>query len=303
MPTEKSINLYKKMVLIRKFEEKLYKLFAEDLLFGTIHACIGQEANAVGVIEALDKNKDIVISNHRGHGHYIALSDDVEGLLAEIMGRKTGVVGGRGGSQHLCGDNFYNNGIQGGMVPIATGMALAEKKKKSKAIVACFIGDGTLGQGAVYESMNMASLFKLPILYVLENNMYAMSTHIKDSIAGNICDRAKAFSIDAEEITTNDVEIIYDKAKSLVDNVRGISRPYFLCINTYRLCGHSKSDDCLYRPKEEETEWKTRDPVLVTTAKLDKYEVKKIDNECAERIEGAFKKIQNDPFPKLLKND
>ncbi|MFC1577174.1 thiamine pyrophosphate-dependent dehydrogenase E1 component subunit alpha [Candidatus Omnitrophota bacterium] len=302
IPMPRLTELYKKMLLIRRFEEKLCELFTKDLLFGTIHSCIGQEANAVGVIDALDKSKDIVISNHRGHGHYIALTNDVDGLMAEIMGRETGVVGGRGGSQHLHNRNFYSNGVQGGMVPIAGGMALAEKMKGTKAIVVCFIGDGTLGQGNVYESMNLASLFSVPIFYVLENNLYAMSTHVKDSIAGSIIDRAKAFGIDTAEITTNDVELIYKESIAIIKRIRSLSKSYFLCINTYRLCGHSKSDDCSYRTKEEEMEWRKKDPLLIAAAKLKSNDVKMIERECTERLKKSLQRGQNAPFP-VLKNE
>ncbi len=295
-------DLYKQMVLIRKFEEKLYELFSKDLLFGTIHACIGQEAVAVGIANALDKSCDIVVSNHRGHGHYIAFSNDVEGLMAEIMGKKTGVVAGRGGSQHLYNNNFYSNGVQGGMVPIANGMALAEKMKKTNAIVICFIGDGTLGQGVVYESMNISSLWSLPIIYVLENNIYAMSTNVKDAVAGDIIHRAKAFNIDAEKLEGNDIEALYRKLAVIVTKVRNSSKPYFMCIDTYRFCGHSKSDSCEYRSREEELSWRDKDPLSLVYAKLPKEMVKKVEKECIERIEGAFRKCQKDLYP-VLKNE
>lgn len=293
--------LYKKMFLIRKFEEKLNDLFSKDLLFGTIHACIGQEANAVGITEALDKNTDIVVSNHRGHGHYIAFTDDVEGLMAEIMGRDSGVVGGRGGSQHLHNRNFYSNGIQGGMVPIAAGIAFAEKMKGKKTVVVCFIGDGTLGQGNVYESMNMASLFNLPVFFVLENNLYAMSTHVKDAVAGNIVDRPKAFAIKSEHIASNDAEVIYQKATSIIEQVRKTSKPFFLCIDTYRLCGHSRSDTCTYRKKDEEIGWRKKDPLLIAMSKLDIREVGIVEKECVSRIEKCFQMAQKSSFPKLRK--
>ncbi|MEJ2171008.1 MAG: thiamine pyrophosphate-dependent enzyme, partial [Desulfobacterales bacterium] len=151
---EKASNkFYYQMRLIRSVEERLLDLFSVGLLSGTVHTCIGQEASAVGLINALDATKDLIFSNHRAHGHYIVYTDDIEGLIAEVMGKKTGACGGIGGSQHLCKRNMYTNGVQGGMVPSAVGAALAEKLKHSKAICVVFLGDGTMGQGTVYEGM------------------------------------------------------------------------------------------------------------------------------------------------------
>ena len=152
------------MVLIRQFEEAVLELYAAGLLPGTTHTYSGQEANAVGVLAHLDPARDNVLSNHRNHGHYLAYTDDVDGLLREIMGREGGVCCGRGGSQHLHAGRFLSNGVQGGIVPIAAGMALAEQRRGSGAVTAVFIGDGTLGQGVVYETLNMASLWSLPVL-------------------------------------------------------------------------------------------------------------------------------------------
>ena len=163
---------YKQALLIRRTEDTFIELFSKGKLNGTVHTCNGQEFSAVALCNYLQK-QDIIFSNHRCHGHYIARTGDVEGLIAELMGKQTGVCGGIGSSQHLCNDNFYSNGIQGGIVPVATGMAMAGKLKRNKAISVVFIGDGTLGEGAVYESFNLASLFKLPLLVICENNGYA----------------------------------------------------------------------------------------------------------------------------------
>lgn len=288
--------LYEQILLIRLFEEKLGELFTKGGLFGTIHSCIGQEAVAVGIVNVINKN-DIVVSNHRGHGHFIAFTSEVEGLMAELMGKATGVCGGRGGSQHLCKGNFYSNGITGGMVAVATGMAFAEKLKKSKSIVVCFFGDGALGQGIIYESFNMSSLWNLPIIYILENNYYAMSTHISCTIAGSMIDRGRAFGIEVKEITTNDVEIIYSTFKEIVKYVRSRSRPFLLIINTYRLCGHSKSDDCSYRSRKEEEEWRKKDPLLILGKRLEEDTKKKIYEKCKKRIELALEKAKKAEFP------
>lgn len=287
---------YERMYLIRHFEVTMENLFQKGLLFGTIHGCIGQEAVAVGVISAISSG-DIITGHHRSHGHFLAYTDDIEGLMAEIMGKACGIVGGRGGSQHLQKRDFYTNGVQGSMVSVATGMALAEKIKKTGNIIVCFMGDGTMGQGVIYESINMASLWNLPILYVIENNLYAMSTRVEDGVAGSIVDRGGAFGIESSEITSNDVEIIYEQAAQIVNKVRKNSKPYFLVLNTYRLCGHSKSDDRCYRSKEEEAEWANRDPLLITGPKIPDNLRKAIEQICRKRIEQAFEKIKNANFP------
>jgi TPP-dependent pyruvate/acetoin dehydrogenase alpha subunit len=170
--------LYRSLYRIRRFEETVLDNFPRGIFFGTTHTYIGQEANAVGVITPIREN-DVIFSNHRCHGHYLAYGGDPQALFAELMGRLTGVCGGRGGSQHLHWRNFYSNGILGGIIPIATGMAMAEKYKQSGVVTIAFLGDGTLGEGVIYESFNMASLWKAPILYVLENNHIAQTTQIE----------------------------------------------------------------------------------------------------------------------------
>ena len=188
------VQQYAKAVLIRQVEQTLLDLFAKGELFGTVHTCIGQEWTGVAVAAHLRRG-DVVFSNHRCHGHYLALTDDVEGLVAEIMGRQTGVCGGRGGSQHLCAEGFFSNGVQGGMTPVAAGMALALKHLNQDHIVVAFIGDGTLGEGTLYESLNIISKWHLPVLIVLENNLYAQSTFQPQTLAGEILARPTAFGI------------------------------------------------------------------------------------------------------------
>ena len=263
MPTRTSslVGLYGQMVLIRRVEETLLDLFSAGKLVGTTHTCIGQEANAVGVISALDRERDVVFSNHRCHGHYVALTGDVEGLLAEVMGKATGVCGGKGGSQHLCRGNFYSNGVLGSTVPVATGMALAEKRKGTGALATVFLGDGTLGQGVVYESLNMASLWSLPILFVVENNFYAQSTPSSLGLAGSIPDRARAFGIDVAALATTDVTDVRDAALSATHAVRSTGRPFFLVVDTYRFSPHSKGDD--FRDPAEIEERRHHDPLAV----------------------------------------
>jgi len=280
-------DLYEKMLLIRTFEESLTELFQKGLLRGTTHCCIGQEAVAVGVLRAMTPD-DIVISNHRGHGHFLAFTGDIEGLIAEIVGNQTGVCAGRGGSQHLHSGNFYSNGITGGMVPVATGMSFAEKAKGTGRKVVAFLGDGALAQGVVYESWNIASLWELPILYVIENNLYAMSAHISAHLSGSIKNRADAFDITAEEVSTNDVQDIFDSTSDLISAINYRAAPKVLICNTYRFSGHSKSDDLSYQPDNEIQEWYQKDPINLAGDRLRSEDKAVILDKVQARVRHAI---------------
>ncbi len=273
---------YEQMALIRRFEETLLRLFSEGKLTGTTHTYIGQEADAVGVIAHLDPERDVVFSNHRCHGHYIAFTGDLFGLLSEVMGRSTGTCGGKGGSQHLHRGNFYSNGVQGSIVPVSTGIALAEKEKGTGAVTTVFIGDGTLGQGALYECLNMASLWSLPLLFVVEDNAYAQTTPKQLAVAGDIPARAAAFGIETAELDTTDVEEIGVAAARAV-GVRAATtgKPFFLVLHTYRFSPHSKGDD--FRDLAEIEERRARDPLTIAGARLDDSVRASID-EAVERL-------------------
>ncbi|MBA4385738.1 MAG: pyruvate dehydrogenase, partial [Anaerolinea sp.] len=195
---------FRDMLRIRRFEETVLEEFKRGVFSGTTHTSLGQEANAVGVIRQLLPN-DIILTNHRCHGHFLAYGGDMRALFAELMGRQTGVCAGRGGSQHIHWKNLYSNGVQGGIVPIAVGMALAEKQKKTDAAVTVFIGDGTLGEGVIYEAFNMASLWSAPLLIVVENNHIAQTTPTDFALAGDMRMRFQAFGIPAFELDTSDV--------------------------------------------------------------------------------------------------
>ncbi len=265
---KKELKFYREMFLIRYTEEKLLNLFSKGFLRGTIHTCIGQEACAVGVINAIDKSKDIVFSNHRSHGHFISYCGDIKSLILEIMGKSTGVCAGIGGSQHLHKGNFYSSGIQGGLVPWALGTAFAEKNKNSNAIAIIFMGDGTLSEGIVYECLNIASLWNLPVLFVVEDNKYAQSTPSWMEYAGKLIDRAKPFLIETTELFLEDVSEIYLKTKNIINNIRMTSKPHFLLLNTYRLAAHSKGDD--YRSEKEINKFRQADPLVKYRQKLEK---------------------------------
>ena len=229
--------------LVRTVERQLLEGFAAGKLAGTTHTCTGQEMCAVALAAALDKRRDVVVSNHRCHGHYLAWTDDVEGLIAEVMGRETGVCGGIGGSQHLCADGFFSNGIQGGIVPVAAGLAYAKKLEANGGIAAVCIGDGTLGEGVVYETFNMAAKWRLPLLIVLENNSYAQSTAQAETLAGDICARAAAFGIETFEADTWNPEGLVEEMCRAAALVRTEGVPAFVRVDTYRLNAHSKGDD------------------------------------------------------------
>lgn len=274
-------DLYGRMYAIRRFEETLLEMFSQGLLVGTTHTCIGQEADAVGVIDHLSPTRDVIFSNHRCHGHFLAFHGDQEALLAEVMGRETGVCGGKGGSQHLCAPNFYTNGVQGSIVPVATGIAMAEKLRGDGAVTTVFIGDGTLGQGTVYECLNMAALWRLPLLFVVEDNGYAQTTPRALAVAGSIPARAEAFGVAAEEIVTTDVLEVHAAAGRAVAHVRETGEPFFLVLGTYRLSPHSKGDDV--RDPAELDARRALDPLVVAGARIAPAERQAIEEAC-ERV-------------------
>jgi len=259
--------LYGRAMLIRAVEQRLLELFTEGKLFGTVHTCIGQEWTAVAVAEALAPG-DLVFSNHRCHGHFLARTDDVEGLIAEIMGRATGVCGGRGGSQHLCAGGVFSNGIQGSIVPVAAGLAYAQRLAGEGRITVAFVGDGTLGEGALYEALNVASNWRLPLLVVLENNGYAQSTPSSQTLAGDICARAEAFGIETARTDVWRPGHALDVCRAAADYVRDQQAPFFVRFDAYRLMPHSKGDD--ERDKGEiEDHWRRDDLALFVRAHPD----------------------------------
>lgn len=283
---DKNAHLYQQMLTIRSFETLLLEKYSTGVFTGTTHTSLGQEANAVGVLSHIQEH-DVVVSNHRCHGHFLAYGGDPRALYAELMGKPDGVCGGVGGSQHLHWRNFYSNGVQGGTVAIAAGMAMAEKRKGDKAIVINFMGDGTLGEGIVYESLNMISLWGLPILIVLENNHIAQTTPAELAIAGSISQRFEAFGIPAARIDSSDILEISPLAQDLIGSVRYDSTPHALIIDTARLGTHSKGDDT--RPKEEvEKLWQERDPLAIHGARLSEGVRSSITLKIEAYIQAAF---------------
>lgn len=288
-------DLYQEMCRIRFFEESVLDNFARGIFFGTTHTYLGQEANAVGTICHL-LEQDIVISNHRCHGHFLAYGGDMRALFAELMGKATGVCGGRGGSQHLHWRNFYSNGVQGGVAPLAAGMALAEKIKGSKAVALCFMGDGTFGEGVIYEALNMAALWKTPVLFIVENNHIAQTTPIELAVSGNLEGRFNAFGIPTTTLDTSDVKVIQEISGMQIDLVRSEQVARALILHTCRFGPHSKGDDT--RPAAEvQAMRKNRDP-LVIHGKLLEQEIRiEIETRIHAEVSRAFELANNDPFP------
>lgn len=282
----KQDKFYRRMYFIRRFEEKLLQLFEEGILNGTTHACIGQEADCVAIFENL-KREDHVFSNHRCHGHYLAGTGDALGLIAEIIGKKEGICGGIGGSQHICAPGFKSNGIQGGIVPTAAGIALAKQLRGENGISVVFLGDGTFGEGVIYETFNISSLWKLPILFVVENNLWSQSTPIRLNFAGNMSDRFAAFGIPVREIVSTDVLEIDQVAREEIDVLRDEQSPRALIIQTYRLCHHSKNDD--NRPADEIEEHRKKEPLKLLGPKLSSRDAieKEVEDALDEVIETA----------------
>jgi 2-oxoisovalerate dehydrogenase E1 component len=274
-----------RMLLIRGVEERLLALFSEGKLFGTTHTCIGQEACAVAVVGALDLERDAIFSTHRCHGHFLVYADDPDALIAEVMGRETGVCSGRGGSQHLCMRNFYSNGVQGGIVPVATGVALAEKLAGSGAVTVCFMGDGTLGEGVIYEAFNLASLWKLPILYVVEHNRYAQSTPTERTTAGDVTARAAAFGIDWDRRAADDPSALEAHIRSVVERVRNEGAPFFQVLDTYRLAAHSKGDD--ERDPDEVERHRRTDPLVRLRSRVPEQTATMLEQAVEARIDRA----------------
>ena len=292
--------LYKIMLLIRRFEERLLAEFGTGKLTGTTHVCIGQEADAVGVLSVIDL-EDVVFSNHRCHGHFLAYGGEPYRLAAELMGKSTGLVGGRGGSQHIQWHNFYSNGIQGGITPIAAGMALAEKALRTGKIALVFIGDGTLGEGVLYESLNLASLWELPLFIVLENNHFAQTTPVEISLAGSMAGRFSAFDIPVWELESSDVLEIRSIAAKTVDFIRSSGRPGCLILHTNRFAAHSKGDDT--RSPEELERIRVVDPLSIHGKRLTAEERDNAEQEVITIIDDAFNRADSDPYPILPTED
>lgn len=261
---------YDMAVKIRAFERTALELFAQDKLSGTTHTYIGQEATAAAAMSFVGE-RDVVFSNHRCHGHYLAYGGDERALLAEIMSKESGLCGGRGGSQHIHYKNFYTNGIQGGILPNALGVAFAKKLDQKKDRTVVFLGDGTLGQGVVYETLNIASVFQIPMLFIVEDNQYAMSTRREDAISGDIAERIWGFAVETLEIASTDTDELLDFFEKAFRKLDTGNQPVCAVVHNFRLGAHSKGDDTRDAAEiERHMQW---DPIAVLERKLGRDEV------------------------------
>ena len=269
---EQNLHMYRQMAKIRAFDEQVNELYKSAKMPGLAHLYIGEEAVAVGVCEALRRD-DFITSTHRGHGHCLAKGASVNRMFAELLGKEPGYCRGKGGSMHIADPDTGNlgaNAIVGGSAGIATGAALSAKMRGTDQVAVCFFGDGALGQGLLYETMNMAALWKLPVIYVCENNLYGEYTSNKETIAGEILGRARAFGILAETVDGQDVQAVNATMKRLVERARRGEGPAFLECKTYRYYGHHVGDvNREYRTRDEERDWMTnRDPLQTLSGRL-----------------------------------
>ncbi|NLJ80439.1 MAG: thiamine pyrophosphate-dependent dehydrogenase E1 component subunit alpha [Firmicutes bacterium] len=297
------------MLLIRRFEEKVLEVFSFGKLAGRMfHVCIGQEAVPTGVCSVL-KPDDYITSTHRGHGHFIAKNADLKRMMAELYGKATGYCKGKGGSMHIADIELGHlgaNGIVGGSFGIATGAAYASAFRRDKRVTVCFFGEGAANQGIFHESLNMAGLWKLPIVYVCENNFYALSTPLERSSATEtLAERAAAYDMPGQVVDGMDVAAVRKAALEAVNRARAGEGPTLLECQTYRFYGHSRGDGSVYRTKEEEEFWKARCPVktfgerLVAEGKLSLQEMEELEKDIEERLAEACAFADESPYPSL----
>ena len=302
--TQSPLSALATMLIIRQFEEKVDELFLSGVIKGTSHLYAGQEAVAVGVCSVLS-NDDLVTSTHRGHGHFIAKGGRPNALMAELFGKATGPSKGRGGSQHVADYSvgfLGSNGITAGGLPIATGAALALQMRKKSNIVIAFFGEGGANQGTFHESLNMAAIWKLPVIFICENNLYAMSTHFGETFATpTVAARGAAYGIPGEVVDGSDFFAVQKATQSAITRAQNSDGPTLLEMQTYRYYGHSKSDKREYRTREEEDRWHVKDPILQLKAalKLNESTFDAMQQDAAEEIEAAVKFAQESPAPEF----
>jgi TPP-dependent pyruvate/acetoin dehydrogenase alpha subunit len=303
---ERILGMYEKMYLIRKYEEKIYFLFLEGIMPGTIHQSQGQEATAVGMLFDLSK-EDYMTSTHRPAGHCLAKGVSVDSMMAEMFARKDGCCKGKGGAMHT-GDISVGAipaiAIVGGGMPVAVGIGISCKMRKTDNVVVCFLGDGATNEGAFHESMNAAAIWNLPVIFACENNLYGASTHInKVTKIKDLAVRADAYGMPWEIVDGNDVIKVNEAALRAIGRARNGSGPTFLELKTYRRSGHSRNDACGYRDKKEEKEWFEKDPLTIcrnyildrkTAAAAD---IELIEKEVLEQIEKAVEFAKSSPYP------
>ena len=307
---DRLLHYYRQMMAIRLFEERVNDLYTRALMPGLAHLYIGEEAVAVGVCEALTR-EDYVTSTHRGHGHCLAKGAEPDRMFAELLGKRSGYCKGKGGSMHIADPDTGNlgaNAIVGGGAGIATGAAFAAKYLGRPHVSVCFFGEGALGQGVLYEELNLAQLWKLPVIYVCENNMYNEYTHCSETTAGDMLARPMAFGVAAERVDGQDVQVVHEAALRAVERGRSGGGPTFLLCDTYRYRGHHVGDIAreYYRPKSEEQQWMSeRDPIALLTARLmaeraaDQSALDRITAELTSVMDEAVASAIAAPYPTL----
>ncbi len=291
MDQELILDIYRKMLLIRRFEEEAARLYTERKIGGFLHLYIGQEAVAVGALSVLDQ-QDYIMTAYRCHGHYLARGGSARAGLAELMGKETGCAKGRGGSMH-----FYDTsigfmggwGIIGGQCPMATGLAFAQKYKKTDGVTICFLGDGGVNIGAFHESMSLAALWKLPVIFVIENNFFAMGTPLsKTASTDDLSIRALAYPMARDTVDGHDVFAVRSSVHTAVRRAREQKLPTLIEAKTYRYRGHSMADPAKYRTKSDLEEWTKRDPIKSLAAKLESFGLKDMALQIEEDIEAEI---------------
>lgn len=296
----KAESVYAVAHLIRVTEESILKLFSEGRVSGSVHTALGEEICQLGIVRCLRNTDDAIFSNHRNHGHFLAYSGNVEGLVGEIMGKQAGVCRGKGGSQHIGYKNFHSNGIQGGLTGITVGMAKARQLAGGNGIAAAFIGDGTLGEGLVYESLNLASIWKLPVLFVVENNRIAQTTETADALGGSIEARGQAFGLKTWVLTDQSPTFL-EEAEAVVDEVRRTRLPGFCVVNTSRLGPHSKGDD--FRPETEKIKICHADPLTKWGDRLNADARGRIETTNLDYIAEVIKSVSGSPNAVMQEKD
>lgn len=311
---ERLHNLYKQMVQIREFEEAVKRLYQQNFLRGSTHVYIGEEAIAVGACAAL-RSDDYITSTHRGHGHCIAKGGNIRKMMAELLGKATGYCKGKGGSMHIADLHLGilgANGIVGGGLPLAAGAGLSIAMRGTDQVCVCFFGDAACNQGSFHESANMAGAWKLPVIYLCENNGYGVSTPIRKSTAiEDLVLRAPGYGMHGVKVDGNDLFEVYEAVSDAVERARKGLGPTFIEAKTYRWEGHFVGDACVYRTKEEVEEWKKCDPikrfreVLLSEGVATEQELDAIDCAVVQEIEDAIEYAKDSPDPEpdeLLKD-
>jgi acetoin:2,6-dichlorophenolindophenol oxidoreductase subunit alpha len=311
---EQLLHFYQQMYKIRAFDEQANELYLRHIMPGLTHMYIGEEAVAVGVCEALT-DADYITSTHRGHGHCLAKGAKFDRMFAELLGKKAGYCAGKGGSMHIADqerNNLGANAIVGGSAGIATGAGLSIKMRGSDQVAVCFFGEGALGEGLLYEVMNMAQLWSLPVIYVCEDNLYNQYTHFSETTAGTLLGRPQAFGMLAMEVDGQDVKAVYTAAAELVQRARSGGGPAFLLCHTYRYRGHHVGDvdRTYYRSKEEENFWITeRDPLkflaqwMLENKLADPVIFEQIEKEIQKEVDEAVQFAINAPYPDVSEVD